>query len=201
MPAVTGHGARQRPTEPSPFLTEIPENLRTTTGNADMSAGPLERHGSRVHLDNSPQPRQRPVRPTATELGARSPARFGSAGIARRDPRPERTQPLQPARRTSDPWTSHRPNSRRPSHRTGYQDPPLTKLSPGRRAGPLAVCRSPTRVRKSAPVTTPASCLTPCMGRTGPNRASVGGDGFSIARPHCRDVAYYRSLRRFRTRR
>ena len=41
VPAVTGHGARQRPTEPSPFLTEIPENLRTTTGNADMSAGPL----------------------------------------------------------------------------------------------------------------------------------------------------------------
>ncbi len=41
VPAVTGHGARQRPTEPSPFLTEIPENLRTTTDNADMSAGPL----------------------------------------------------------------------------------------------------------------------------------------------------------------
>ena len=41
VPAVTGHGARQRPTEPSPFLTEIPQNLRTTTGNADMSAGPL----------------------------------------------------------------------------------------------------------------------------------------------------------------
>ena len=41
VPAVTGHGARQRPTEPSPFLTEIPENLRTRTGNAYMSAGPL----------------------------------------------------------------------------------------------------------------------------------------------------------------
>ena len=41
VPAVTGHGARQRPTEPSPFLTEIPENLRTRTDNADMSAGPL----------------------------------------------------------------------------------------------------------------------------------------------------------------
>ncbi len=41
VPAVTGHGARQRPTEPSPFLTEISENLRTTTDNADMSAGPL----------------------------------------------------------------------------------------------------------------------------------------------------------------
>ena len=38
VPAVTGHGARQRPTEPSPFLTEIPENLRTTTGNADIAA-------------------------------------------------------------------------------------------------------------------------------------------------------------------
>ena len=41
VPAVTGHGARHRPTEPSPFLTEIPENLRTRTANAGMSAGPL----------------------------------------------------------------------------------------------------------------------------------------------------------------
>ena len=49
VPAVTGHGAKQRPTGPSPFLDEIPENLRTTlappgphTGlPAEMTMGPL----------------------------------------------------------------------------------------------------------------------------------------------------------------
>ena len=41
VPAVIGHGARHRPIEPSPFLTEIPENLRTRTANPDMSAEPL----------------------------------------------------------------------------------------------------------------------------------------------------------------
>ncbi len=37
VPAVTGHGARQRPTEPSPFLIEIPENLRTAESGADSA--------------------------------------------------------------------------------------------------------------------------------------------------------------------
>ena len=39
--ARTRADATGGPTEPSPFLTEIPENLKTTTDNADMSAGPL----------------------------------------------------------------------------------------------------------------------------------------------------------------
>ncbi|MYD87559.1 MAG: AAA family ATPase [Acidobacteria bacterium] len=49
VPAVTGHGAKQRPTAPSPFLDEIPENLRTTVTpagahaepSADVTMGPL----------------------------------------------------------------------------------------------------------------------------------------------------------------
>ena len=40
-PAVTGHGERQRPTGPSPFLDEIPEGLRTTTGKGDITPGPF----------------------------------------------------------------------------------------------------------------------------------------------------------------
>lgn len=49
VPAVTGHGAKQRPTAPSPFLSEIPENLRTTVAPpgphtappTDVTMGPL----------------------------------------------------------------------------------------------------------------------------------------------------------------
>ena len=45
VPAVTGHGAKQRATAPSPFLSEIPEGLRTTTTGAappaDITIGPL----------------------------------------------------------------------------------------------------------------------------------------------------------------
>ena len=50
VPAVTGHGAKQRPTGPSPFLAEIPEHLRTTTvappgphtaPPSDVTMGPL----------------------------------------------------------------------------------------------------------------------------------------------------------------
>ena len=49
VPAVTGHGAKQRATAPSPFLAEIPERLRTTTTPdapqadppADIMMGPL----------------------------------------------------------------------------------------------------------------------------------------------------------------
>ena len=49
VPAVTGHGAKQRRTGPSPFLAEIPEHLRTATTPAgpyaqrpaDTTMGPL----------------------------------------------------------------------------------------------------------------------------------------------------------------
>ena len=49
VPSVTGHGAKQRATAPSPFLSEIPERLRTTTTPdapqadppADITMGPL----------------------------------------------------------------------------------------------------------------------------------------------------------------
>ena len=40
VPAVTGHGAKQRPTAPSPFLAEIPEHLRTIAAPAGPYAGP-----------------------------------------------------------------------------------------------------------------------------------------------------------------
>ena len=49
VPAVTGHGAKQRPTAPSPFLAEIPQHLRTIATPAgphaeppaDVTMGPL----------------------------------------------------------------------------------------------------------------------------------------------------------------
>ena len=49
VPAVTGHGTKQRPTAPSPLLAEIPDHLRTTTSPAgphaepptDVTPGPL----------------------------------------------------------------------------------------------------------------------------------------------------------------
>ena len=42
VPAITGHGERQRPTAPSPFLSEIPEDLRTTTADqGQVTMGPF----------------------------------------------------------------------------------------------------------------------------------------------------------------
>jgi DNA helicase-2/ATP-dependent DNA helicase PcrA len=50
VPAVTGHGTQQRATAPSPFLAEIPDQLRTTTSPSsppqaeppgDITMGPL----------------------------------------------------------------------------------------------------------------------------------------------------------------
>ena len=41
VPAVIGHGNRQRPADPSPFLADIPEELRTTGGDGVTTPGPL----------------------------------------------------------------------------------------------------------------------------------------------------------------
>ncbi len=42
VPALTGHGEKRRPTAPSPFLDEIPEDLRTTTaGESRSTMGPF----------------------------------------------------------------------------------------------------------------------------------------------------------------
>ncbi len=49
VPQVTGHGAKQRETAPSPFLTQIPDKLRTIAAPtapqgeppADVTSGPL----------------------------------------------------------------------------------------------------------------------------------------------------------------
>ena len=90
VPAVTGHGAKQRPTAPSPFLAEIPERLRTLAHARRPARRPAGgRHDGTARTGAFPLGRHRP--PSGRHSGSRSrytePARLPESAHTETRPR------------------------------------------------------------------------------------------------------------------
>ena len=82
VPAVIGHGNRQRPADPSPFLADIPEELRATGGDGVTTPGPLGPEGRCSH-PSRPLPARRwraDTRPTPLRDAAPLEHRRGVVG-------------------------------------------------------------------------------------------------------------------------
>ena len=133
VPAVTGHGAKQRRTGPSPFLAEIPEHLRTAT----TPAGPYAQ------------------RPADTDDGT---ARAGTRPVDGHRP-PKRSAFRTPRRRCTEP--ARLPESARTEtrpRREGARRTTMSGIGRGRTGGtradkatPLHPCPRPPRRRSKPP--------------------------------------------------